>query len=104
MPAKELRFSAGEQAGGMIERTATFTTTPQALPIFLSDRQAANLLGCSRSHWRNLHRLGLCPAPIHLGHSTRWRRDELIAWVNAGAPVRHQWRWNVGLTRNMQKK
>lgn len=63
--------------------------------LVLSDLEAAELFGCSRAHWRNLHRMGLCPAPIKLGRSTRWQREELIDWCNAGMPPRHRWSWSA---------
>ncbi len=69
------------------------TTTAPVEVMVLSDAQAAGLLGCSRSHFRNMNRLGLCPAPVKLGRLSRWRRAELIAWVNAATPPRHRWNW-----------
>ncbi len=34
---------------------------------------------------------GRLPRPIRLGHSKRWRRDEINAWVEAGCPKRSAW-------------
>ena len=69
--------------------------TPATMPdaLALADHEAAALLGCSRSHFRNMDRLGMIPAPVRLGRSTKWRRDELIDWLNANCPPRHRWNW-----------
>jgi excisionase family DNA binding protein len=60
----------------------------------LTDKEAADLLKCSRSHFRNMNRLGQCPAPVKFGRSSRWRYDELIDWLHAGCPPRHRWHWD----------
>jgi excisionase family DNA binding protein len=62
-------------------------------PLLLSDAQCAELLGCSRSHFRNMLRLGKCPLAIKLGRLSRWRRAEIEAWVVAGMPPSHRWTW-----------
>jgi predicted DNA-binding transcriptional regulator AlpA len=31
-------------------------------------------------------RKGLLPQPIKLGQSTRWRRADLLRWINSGCP------------------
>lgn len=43
---------------------------------------------------RQVHRLsmeGLMPAPIRLGGSIRWSKDEILSWLEAGAPDRDKW-------------
>ena len=71
--------------------TATATMSTESL--LLSDAQCADLLGCSRSHFRNMLRLGLCPAALKWGRLSRWRRAEIEDWVAAGMPPRHKWNW-----------
>ncbi len=61
--------------------------------LVLSDQQAAGLFGCSRSHWRAMQKLGQVPAPIKIGRNTRWRRAELVDWLNANCPPQHKWKW-----------
>ena len=61
--------------------------------MLLSDVQATALLGDSRAHFRNLVRLGLAPRGLKCGHLTRWRRQELIDWINSGMPPVTRWHW-----------
>lgn len=56
--------------------------------ILLSDHSAAALLGISRAtFWRRVQD-GTFPRPIRIAGSTRWRRDELMAAVDAVAARR----------------
>jgi len=62
---------------------------PAALAV--NARQAAAMLNVSvRQLWR-LNSTGRLPRPIRLGHCVRWRRAELEAFVQAGAPTREKW-------------
>ena len=43
---------------------------------------------------RQVHRLttdALMPACVRLGGNFRWHKEEVIAWLDAGAPDREQW-------------
>lgn len=51
----------------------------------------AELLGVSERHIWGLNASGRLPAPIRLGRSVRWNRDEIVAWVGAGGPPRDRW-------------
>lgn len=52
-------------------------------PILLSDREAAALLGMSRATlWRRTRDKSL-PQPVKIFGLTRWRRDELLAAIDA---------------------
>ena len=62
---------------------------PEAL--LLSDREAAALCGLGRSTWRRLQSAGKIPPALKLGRSCRWRRSELLAWIEAGAPDGRTW-------------
>ena len=63
--------------------------TQQALVV--SAKVLAKLLGVSiRQVWR-LNSAGKLPKHIRLGGSVRWRRDEIMAFIEAGAPDRAQW-------------
>jgi predicted DNA-binding transcriptional regulator AlpA len=34
---------------------------------------------------------GRLPRPIRLGRAIRWRRDEILRWIEAGCPSRDRW-------------
>lgn len=65
------------------------TSTETALLI--SDIQAAALLGISRVTFRRWHAIGNTPEEIRFGGSTRWHKEELVAWIAAGCPKRRIW-------------
>ncbi len=44
------------------------------------------LLGISRRHVYRLSDTGLMPAPVRLGTSVRWRREDIDQWLSAGCP------------------
>lgn len=49
----------------------------------------SQLLGCSARHVYRLADSGKMPAPVKLGDLTRWRLDEIEAWIADGCkPVR----------------
>ena len=60
---------------------------------------AARLCGVSKSGWWAFHAAGRCPLPVRLGRATRWRRDELSDWIDAGCPSRSKWTWKPGRRR-----
>ena len=57
----------------------------------LTANAAAALLGISERHVWSLHASGRLPRPIRLGRSVRWRRGELLEWLDAGCPPRDRW-------------
>lgn len=60
--------------------------------LVLTAGEVAKLLGVSERHVWACHASGLLgPRPISLGRSKRWRRDEVHAWLVAGAPPRTEW-------------
>jgi len=53
---------------------------------------AAQLCGISLRTWRRLEREGMVPKPVQLGgRIKRYRRAELLAWMEAGCPSGEQW-------------
>ena len=61
-------------------------------PLLMDARGAARLVGVSTRTWWAFHSAGRTPLPIRLGcRCTRWRRAELIAWIEAGCPARDRW-------------
>jgi len=60
--------------------------------LLLNVNAAAQLLGVSRNMVWQMDASGSIPAPIRIGRRcTRWRRDEIEAWVRAGCPSRERW-------------
>jgi predicted DNA-binding transcriptional regulator AlpA len=57
------------------------------LPALLSEEDMARkVLGCGkRTLWRYAHS-GVSPRPIKVGGLVRYRRDEYLAWIEAGCP------------------
>ncbi len=70
------------------------TIAPKLSPIELTELLDVNavtiLLGnCSRRHVRRLADSGRMPRPIKLGSLIRWRRAELMVWLQGGCqPIR----------------
>ena len=61
------------------------------LPSLLTESETAELVGIRPRTWRRWTRSGLAPAPVKIGRGTRpairFRRDELLQWVDDGCPV-----------------
>lgn len=62
--------------------------------LLLTAEQTAELLGISVRHVHKLNREEKIPAPVRLGGSVRWRREEVERWVEAGSPSREEWERN----------
>lgn len=62
----------------------------EQLAELLTVRQVASLLGgCSTRHVRRLYDSGRMPRPIKLGNLLRWRKREVLAWIENGCePLR----------------
>lgn len=56
-------------------------------------RQLAGILGVSVRHVQRLLDTGRLPAPLYIGRCRRWRREEIDAWLAAGAPPAERWQW-----------
>ena len=60
---------------------------PGVAAELLDVKAVATLLGgCSTRHVYRLADAGQMPKPIKLGSLVRWRRRELLAWLEAGCP------------------
>ena len=55
-------------------------------PELLTRQQVADLLQCSTRHIDSLRAAGLMPQPIRLGKWPRYRRAQLLRWIEAGCP------------------
>ena len=67
---------------------------PEAL--LLTPEQLADLLGTCRQTVYRLDSAGKLPMPLRLIRGPRWRKAEIVAWLNASAPPRCRWRWPEG--------
>ena len=59
--------------------------------VLLNSPEVADLLNISEQHLFRLNAEKKIPAPIKLGKSVRWSRQELLDWIAAGAPSRTEW-------------
>lgn len=60
-------------------------------PLLIPDAAAAALAGVSRAHWHRLRSAGKLPPAVKLGRAVRWRREEIVAWIDAGCPDGRTW-------------
>ncbi len=71
------------------------------LPILLFAKELALLLRVKRAHIFRLNGEGKLPAPQGGQEKWQWRRDEVLAWIDAGRPDRRRWyqmqeKWEPG--------
>src|SRR4051794_17568771 len=60
-------------------------------PLLIAGKGLAQWLSISlRTLWRK-DSAGLLPRAINLAGSKRWRRGEIVAWIEAGCPDRRTW-------------
>jgi predicted DNA-binding transcriptional regulator AlpA len=60
----------------------------QILALALGLRDAAALAGLSVGTFRRRSVTGQTPAPIRIGRVVRWRRADIVRWVELGFPCR----------------
>jgi len=65
-------------------------------PLLLDAKALAHLLGVARCTVWSWLSSGRIPSPVRIGGTVRWRRDEIEAWIIAGAPPRERWSWERG--------
>ena len=59
---------------------------PSNEPILITSTELAHMMSISlRSLWR-LRSAGKLPEPVRLGGSVRWRREQLLDWIDSGCP------------------
>jgi len=59
--------------------------------ILVSAEEVARLLDMSVRNVRRLDATARLPAPIRIGRSVKWRREEIAQWCEAGCPTRERW-------------
>ena len=61
----------------------------------LSAQALADLLAISPRTLRRLDSAGRLPRAVRIGTQLkRWRRDEIVAWIEADCPPLNEWSWN----------
>lgn len=50
---------------------------------YLTDREVAQILGCSRNSIRGWVKNGILPPPVKIGHLARWNLGTLREWMTA---------------------
>lgn len=78
----ELRHEEGNQEGGR----------SKALPILFTTKEAAAFCMISESSFYKLNKKRMVPKPLRIGTMYRWRKNDLVSWVEAGCPKN----WNGG--------
>jgi len=59
--------------------------------LLLTAAQVAQTLGVSKRQVFRLNSSAKIPAPIKIAGATRWRAQEIAAWIRAAAPDRKTW-------------
>ena len=76
-----------------------------AIATLMNVSQVAEFLGVSARQVWNLRSGGLLPEPVRLGRSSRWRRSELIAWVDSGCPPQNEWAaLNLSMSKSKERE
>jgi predicted DNA-binding transcriptional regulator AlpA len=68
-------------------------------PLLIDTSGVAALLGRSVSSIERDDREGRIPALIRIGRHKRWRSREIEAWINAGCPLRAEWKFKGSVRR-----
>jgi len=68
---------------GLLPGNTARASQPAAL---LSVNDVAAMLSCSSRHLRRLLDAGAMPPAIRLGNLVRFRRDQIVAWIQSGCP------------------
>ncbi len=58
-------------------------TSPELLDV----KAVAALLDCSVRHAYRLSDAGCMPRPLRLGALVRWRKTDILAWIDDGCPA-----------------
>jgi len=93
-PPEDVPDDSGTAGKGTTPTSSSASMTQAVGGALLLDVNAlAAQLDCSPSHIWRLDRAGLLPKPLKIGRSVKWRREEIEAWIAAGAPTRSRWVW-----------
>jgi len=65
--------------------------TEQSEPLLWNAKTLAAALSIGeRTLWR-LDAMGKVPRAVRLGKSKRWKRQEILEWIEMGCPDRREW-------------
>ncbi len=70
---------------------ATATAGRESPGLLIDIGQLVVLLRRSAASLERDQAAGRLPAPVYVGGSRRWRRQEIEDWVRAGCPNRERW-------------
>ena len=61
-------------------------TTATLVPrqALLKKAETAEMIGCSIRHLEHMTNKGQMPRPVRLGTAPRYRRDEILRWIDNG--------------------
>jgi predicted DNA-binding transcriptional regulator AlpA len=59
-------------------------------PVLLPPSEVARILQISTRTLSRLRAADKIVGPIRVGHGVRWRKDELLKWIEAGCPPRSE--------------
>jgi prophage regulatory protein len=60
-------------------------------PVMITAAEFAAICGMKTATLRQKVKCGQVPAPIRIGGIVRWDKAEILAWLQAGAPVAAEW-------------
>ena len=66
---------------------ANISTASETVSELVDVRAVAAMLDASTRHVYRLADAGLMPGPMKLGALVRWRRRQVLDWINAGCPA-----------------
>ena len=79
-----------KQTNATDERIVGRDSAP-AESVLIDVEQVAAILRCSTRHVYRLADAAKMPRPLKLGALVRWRRSELLDWIDASCPPHHTW-------------
>ena len=69
------------------EKNAVIRKDGENETALLDVKEASRLCSISASMLYKLNAAGSMPTPIRIGALMRWRRKDLLKWINAGCPM-----------------
>lgn len=67
---------------------------PEENPSLLMTAQEAWMLcGMKKTTWYKNQSRKKIPAPVRVNGFIRWRRQEILDWIEAGCPPQSKWMW-----------
>jgi hypothetical protein len=79
------------------------SSVPLQQRLLLSPQGVWQLLSIGKTKFYEWKRAMLLPAPVEIDGTEFYRRDELVAWVHAGAPCQDEWRWRPSLPAKLEQ-